>query len=86
MLQWSDEREPNGYCSYTHCVAETPLGEIRIEWKGWKEYDDACGQMPWGEYFSFTSVDEAKEEVQLIWDRQIEQAAEFCTKGPARDA
>ena len=36
-IEWSEERDPNDECCYTHVKAETPLGEIFITWKGWKE-------------------------------------------------
>lgn len=35
---WSPPSEPNDYCSYNHCYADTPFGRYQIEWKGWKSY------------------------------------------------
>ena len=41
-LQWSEEREPCESIRYNHVVAESALGLISIEWKGWKDYDSFC--------------------------------------------
>lgn len=38
-LQWSEERQPCDECRYNHVVADSGLGRISIEWKGWKEND-----------------------------------------------
>jgi len=38
-IEWSDVQEPNEHCSYHHVVFKSSLiGEIVIDWKGWKEY------------------------------------------------
>ena len=40
MFTWSEERTPNNESYYNHVKANIPfLGNIFIEWKGWKEYD-----------------------------------------------
>lgn len=69
MLAWSTSRNPNNECRYNHAVAETPLGELRIEWKGWKDYPSFDATMPWGEYITGTDLDDIKSSVQLSWDR-----------------
>lgn len=38
-LVWSDPAEPTEKCNYNHSAAQCGLGEYRIEWKGWKQYD-----------------------------------------------
>lgn len=45
-LNWSEPTAPNDECRYTHVQADTPLGVVRIEWKGWKDYDDPTCQLP----------------------------------------
>lgn len=37
LLQWSEPSEPSFNCRYNHCIALTPFGQFRIEWKQWKE-------------------------------------------------
>lgn len=76
QLQWSEERRPNDECSYTHVLCETPLGKITIEWKGWKDYDQPCCTMPWGEFVSGSTLDEAKANVQAAWDKKIAECAD----------
>ena len=37
-MKWSEENKPNQDVSYyNHVIAETPIGKLMIEWKGWKE-------------------------------------------------
>ena len=39
-MKWSKESPPNENCHYNHVVYSCPLlGEIFIEWKGWKQHD-----------------------------------------------
>ena len=71
-LEWSEPRPPTkGICHYDHVVAATPLGDIRLEWKSWKECDSPSGAMPWGEFVIGGSLYEAKCEAQAAWDRMV---------------
>lgn len=85
-LEWSEEAPPNKDISYTHVIAETPMGRIVIEWKGWKEYPNFDTNMPWGEYIAYLGFDleSAKEAVQKAWSEMVskmtggEGRAECC--------
>ena len=76
-LTWSDHTAPNGGCPYDHIEAETPLGVLRIEWKGWKKYDPAFCEMPWGETVCENDLDEAKAQVQGCWNRLARRVNEY---------
>ena len=39
QLNWSEERQPCEDIRYNHVTAESGLGRITIEWKGWKTHD-----------------------------------------------
>lgn len=73
-LQWSEERPPTTNASfYDHVVAHTPLGDIFIEWKGWKENDSKCAHMPWKDDVTISepTLEEAKNCVQHKWNLKV---------------
>lgn len=74
-LKWSDPSPPNDDCGYDHVVAPTPIGEISIEWKSWKDYPGYGASMPWDEYVNGNSLDEAKKNVQSAWDKMVSTLA-----------
>ncbi len=39
-MNWSNIKEPNKDCPYTHVESDTPLGTLRILWKKYKEILD----------------------------------------------
>lgn len=79
-LEWSEPRPPTkGVSYYDHVTASTPLGDIQLEWKGWKDYDSPCGEMPWGELIIGTDLDDAKKSVQTAWDKMIPTLTKFCS-------
>lgn len=78
-LTWSEVREANEDCSYTHVVAETPLGRLVIEWKGWKDHDPPTCILPWGEFIIGMSLSECKEMCQAAWDKIARAVAELST-------
>lgn len=81
-LEWSEERPPTKDVShYDHVVAKTPLGDITLEWKSWKEWDSPCGTMPWGEFVIANDLADAKEAVQAAWDKMIPTLLPLCSKG-----
>lgn len=43
LLQWSEIRQPNDRCHYTHVEAVSPIGRFLLTWKGWKT--DAHGYL-----------------------------------------
>lgn len=71
-LAWTEPQKPDGKTSfYDHVIAETPLGQIKLEWKSWKKYDATCGQMPWGEFVVGSNLEEAKADVQAKWNEKV---------------
>ncbi len=79
-LAWSDQREPGETSCYKHVVAETPLGDLIIEWKGWKDNDSPGCQMPWGEYVSGRDLVEAKANIQSAWDAMSAKVAALAER------
>ena len=71
-LEWSEPRPPTkDVCHYDHVVAETPLGQIVIEWKSWKSPGEGyVAQMPWShvEVVVDNNLDDAKRRVQELWN------------------
>jgi hypothetical protein len=80
-LQWTENRQPNEECRYSHCIAETPFGRFLITWKGWKRYDDpTVDETPWGDWYGvFNSVDEAKAACQREFDVKAKVCAALST-------
>lgn len=80
-LDWSEPRPPTeGVCSYNHVVASTPLGDISLEWKGWKEWGEGpSGEMPWGEFIIGNDLAEAKQNAQAAWDKMIPKLSALCS-------
>lgn len=79
-IQWSEERPPNKECSYDHVVAETPLGQLFIEWKGWKDYPSPTCELPWGEMTFGNTVEDAKKEVQVAWNSMVLAVSQLVSK------
>jgi hypothetical protein len=81
-LEWSDPRPPaKDICRYDHIVCETPLGEIRLEWKSWKEDSSPCGTMPWDEFVIGDDLPKAKAAAQAAWDAMVPRIAALATNG-----
>lgn len=76
-LKWSDPMPPDARHPYDRVEAATPIGRIVIEWKGWKDDASPDGEMPWGEGFWATDLDEAKTKAQALWDARMVALAEF---------
>lgn len=81
-LEWSEVRQPiEGVSFYTHTEAETPMGIIRLEWKGWKERGDSpTAQMPWGELVIGSDVEDGKQVVQAAWDKMAAAMLPYCSQ------
>lgn len=75
-LQWSEIRDPDGKtCFYSHVVSETPLGQLRIEWKSWKEHDSPTCVLPWEEFVCENDLSKAKAAVQIAWNGMVARVA-----------
>jgi hypothetical protein len=75
MITWSEQQEPCDECRYTHVVADTPLGKLYIEWKGWKDHDSPTCILPWGEHICGTDLPDAKNRVQTAWNVKVREVA-----------
>lgn len=75
-IEWGDHTAPNTKCSYDHLRAETPLGPLFIEWKGWKRCDSPTCDLPWNDGFVYgDDLDDAKAKVQAAWDEMVQRMA-----------
>ena len=79
-VKWSDPRSPTeGGCRYNHVTADTPLGTITIEWKGWKDRPSFTCELPWGELVTGDRLVHAQGEVQMAWNEMAERVAVLAT-------
>lgn len=70
-LEWTEERNPDDSCDYTHVSAETPFGQILITWKGWKSDPDPTVETPWGAFLVGINLEDAKAQAQKDWEDRI---------------
>lgn len=65
-LEWSNIQPPDEYIKYTHTTCKTPLGEIRIEWKSWKDYPSYGFYVYETDYWIGSSItlEDAKQAVE----------------------
>lgn len=80
MIEWSELKAPNKEVGYEHVVAKTPLGQITIEWLYWREGDSKVAEMPWGDFVSGETFDQAKVAVQASWDEMVPRLAAFTSR------
>ncbi|CAH9013247.1 conserved hypothetical protein [Vibrio phage 495E54-1] len=79
-MKWSEELPPNEKCRYNHVVYNCPiLGDIFIEWKGWKEYDSYDCYVMTSQFeivinVSESSLDEAKVSVEKQLREKLKEA------------
>lgn len=80
-MKWTEENKPNYQIPYNHIVCPTPIGDITIEWKGWKERPsyDVMSDDKWlgSEY----TLDNAKKLAEKYIDELIGNLVEFRKKG-----
>lgn len=62
-IEWSEEFEANTTTRYNHIIANTPVGEFSIQWKGWDDRDSKCVYLNGKYLHSLLEIDEAKEFV-----------------------
>lgn len=83
VLTWSDPAPPDESCRYDHVTAQTPFGQISIEWKSWKA--------PYASYDVFYSfdhervdngytLDEAKRKAEAEFSRRIDLVTASAVK------
>lgn len=87
-LTWSEERKPSeGTCGYDHVISTTLFGDIRIEWKSWKEYDSYTVYMPFevdgsSPVFNGYTLDEAKELAYRYYNFYLQKAFGYDVREP----
>lgn len=79
-LEWSEPRPPNDECRYDHVVAPLAGGQIRIIWKGWKDYPSYEVLFP----DEFPPIRDILPCVQLAGGSQGEGCRGYHAVGPAR--
>ncbi len=74
-IEWSDHHEPNDICHYDHVIGQSPLGEFRIEWKGWKEHKCfTIDVSPFGYLDCYAgSLEVAKKDAQGYFESNIKK-------------
>lgn len=73
-IEWSEEKEPDDDNRYNRVVGKSPIGEVIISWKGWKNpimYD----LEPFGNYSSclWGDLENAKQIIQEQHDSMIKE-------------
>jgi hypothetical protein len=74
QIIWTEVREPNKECSYTHTIGETPFGRFIMTWKGWKEdFIPSMDETPWGEFAipDGNNVDECRQWAQREFEKRM---------------
>lgn len=85
LLNWSEEHEANESIRYNHILADSPLGQFSIEWKGWKDHDAYCVYLD-GDYLdSDNDLDEAKLIAEKRLADKSHELFEFCSKERSHD-
>lgn len=77
-LVWSREYEANETIRYNHVLADSPLGQFSIEWKGWKEHDSYCTYIGGHYLYSAYDLDEAKLIAEKYLMGKAQELFEFC--------
>lgn len=71
LIEWGEEQPANKDCHYNHVVGKSPLGDIVITWKGWKD-DPYYFTDDWAfGFFGGYSLDEAKQAIQAAYDKIV---------------
>ena len=76
QIQWSEVRQPDDDCCYTHVIGETPFGRFLITWKGWKESPSFdVEESPWDVWVgSGYDLENAKKLAQDYFEKTIMEA------------
>lgn len=82
-LEWSDVRQPDEEIRYHHIIAESPIGQWTIQWKGWKDYDDRTVFLD-GDFVlnGGDLLEAAKAAAQADFKRRILSALEATPPAP----
>lgn len=81
LLSWSEEYEPNEIIRYNHILADSPIGEFSLEWKGWKENDDVAIYLDGYYLNSENTLEEAKEAVDnYLYSKTVQLIGLFTRK------
>lgn len=74
-IEWTEQREPNEDCHYTHVIGKTPFGDFLITWKGWKVYDaPTIDAVPWGGWGGCgVNLEDAKTIAERAYLKRVNQ-------------
>jgi len=80
-MNWTEPKPPTkGESYYDHTICKTPLGELKIEWKSWKDspsYDiDLNGEWIGSEY----SLEDAKKVAEKFLVNKRDELSEYLNK------
>lgn len=79
--KWTPNESPNDDSYYDHTKLETPLGEIIIEWKSWKEWPsfDIFNRTMNEWVGSEDSLDDAKIVAEKYLEDKYDELGKFIT-------
>lgn len=86
-LEWTEPSPPNDRCMYDHVDAGTPFGLLRIDWKGWKEFDMRCAHFE-GECFTAgygSTLEEAKAEAEAWYRSKVMECLALVAQEPSAE-
>lgn len=71
-LEWSEPKPPTaGVSSYDHSIADSPIGEFRVEWKSWKQYPSYVVYSPDGNVQVEDSLEKAVSSAQETFEKTV---------------
>lgn len=80
-MNWTEPTSPNKYIPYDHVLLKTPLGEISIEWKSWKERPSYDIMLDRGEWISAEySLEDAKKSAINYLSNILQQLKDLLEK------
>lgn len=72
LIEWSETREPDKDCHYTHIIGQTAFGRVLITWKGWKDHDwPTVDESPWGFMSGDSDAESTKRLVENEYNRRL---------------
>ena len=63
-IEWSEKKPPGELVRYSHVLGDTPFGQYKITWKGWKDSPSFVVEGPSQEWIDCcATLEEAKQKV-----------------------
>ena len=74
-MKWTDPKPPTeGESYYDHVRCETPLGEIFIEWKSWKEQPSFDVEFK-GDYYKWIGCEYSLDDAKKFGENYIKEVS-----------